>query len=208
MPLRNRVNPYGDIVADPSKAAMLMGNRGILHNDQREVVRSWRTTAWLTCDPHFKHVDRKPLFQPHRYSELFFLDEATAFAAGHRPCSYCQRVRLEQFKRAWESAFPQAGALVSAPVIDDMLHRHRIGKSSTKVTFASTIGALPDGTFIEADGRPYLLHDGRRLPWSFAGYGAAEPAKDDSQVTVLTPRCIVEVFKVGFAPHVHESANA
>ena len=101
MTLQNRVDPWGQFHAHPSKAATCMGNRGILHDESRRILRPWKGKAWVCCVPQYRGVDRKPLFQPNRYSELFFLDEVTAFAAGHRPCAYCQRARFDQFKAAW-----------------------------------------------------------------------------------------------------------
>src|SRR5574343_1616464 len=147
MPLQNRVDPWGNLHAHSSKAGTVMGNRGILHNEQRVVVNKWVGKAWVACDPKFKGIDRRPLFQPHRYSELFFLDEATAFAAGHRPCAYCRRDHFNHFKSMWHLAF--GGDTNSQPLaiksVDAALHRDRISSSRTKNTYWASPSELPDG---------------------------------------------------------------
>jgi hypothetical protein len=124
MPLQNRCDPWGRLHAHPSKAATVMGNRGILHDAQRNVIKHWVGKSWVACDPSFMGIDRKPLFQSGRYSELFFLDETTALAAGHRPCAYCQRVRFNEFKRVWFAANHPELAAEGTPVkvLDAQLH--------------------------------------------------------------------------------------
>jgi hypothetical protein len=210
MPLQNRIDPWGRLHAHPSKAGTVMGNRGILHNKDRVVVRSWAGKSWVACDPKFESIDRRPLFQEHRYSELFFLDEATAFSAGHRPCAYCRRARFEEFKSAWAAVhYPgRPASEIKIKEIDNQLHLDRAFRGGEKVTFEASLGDLPDGTMISADGMPLLLHHGGLLRWTFDGYERAGSLSRERTVEVLTPRPIVELFRNGFTPSVHESANA
>ena len=203
--LQNRMDPMGVPHSNPSKAAMLMGNRGILHNAEREIVRSWVGKSWVACDPHFQKIDRRPLFQAKRYSELFFLDEATAYSAGHRPCGYCQRARYSNFKSYWEQEF-SAGMQLLIKQIDDQLHKDRAIRGGSKVTFESTVGELPDGTFVEIEGCAWLIQGNRMLQWSLDGYVASIHRDDGKAVSVLTPRSIVELFRRGMRANVHPSA--
>lgn len=207
MPLQNRVNPFGGLDAVSARGAWL-GNRGILHDDRKAIVAKWRTKAWITCRLRYRGVHRK-VFSPHTWSELFFLDEATAFAAGHRPCAYCRRQRYNEFKQAWLAA--NAG-LVESPdrrvvLIDARLHAERITRQGGKASYVARFGDLPPGVFIALDDAAYLVWRNRLLPWSHHGYGRARPAlHGDDQVQVLTPRSIVAMFGQGFRPQVHESA--
>ena len=181
-----------------------MGNRGILHDGQRRIVKEWAHKNWIACDPSYRGIDRTPLFQPKRYSELFFLDEATAFAAGHRPCNYCQHARFAKFRQAWQDAYP--GSSLTAEEIDARIHADRVLRNRTKLTFQSAMTALPEGTFLELNQEALLVYGGGLWKWSFNGYSYAA-AIDDSEVTVLTPRCLVDVFRSGFRPSVHESVT-
>ena len=203
--LQNRVDPMGVPHSDPSKAATLMGNRGILHNAARQIVRCWAGKSWVACDPHFQKIDRRPLFQANRYSELFFLDEATAYSAGHRPCWYCQRDRYSNFKKYWEQEF-SAGAPLLIKQIDDQLHKDRAILGGSKVTFESGLGELPNGTFVEDEGCAWLIQGDRLLQWSLDGYIASIHRNDEKTVRVLTPRSIVELFRRGLLANVHPSS--
>lgn len=208
MPLQNRVTPTGRLEAVPARGAWT-GNRGIIHNDRREVVAQWRSKAWITCVLNFQGRRRK-VFSPGHWTELFFLDEATAFAAGHRPCAYCRRPRYREFIDAWGRANP---SLFDTPRplatrIDACLHDERVAPGREKRTSRERFGALPPGTFIVVDDTPFLLWDGRLLPWSHDGYG--QPLRkpgDGEDVAVLTPPSIVAMFRAGFEPQVHESAG-
>ncbi|HKE59325.1 MAG TPA: hypothetical protein VKB46_21600 [Pyrinomonadaceae bacterium] len=208
MPYQNRVDPYGQLRAVKDRGAW-MGNRGILHNDAREIVAQWRLKRWITCHLSFKDRYRR-VFTPHRYSELFFLDEATAFAAGHRPCAECRRQRYNEFREAWSMANPQVakGEKVRADDIDRQLHLERALRGGGKQSYQSNFGLLPSGTFIDRNGAAQLLWHGALYPWTFAGYGAqiSMPASDEV-VRVLTPASIVAAFNQGFVPQVHESIS-
>jgi hypothetical protein len=198
MPLRNRVTPYGEIVAIPERGT-LMGNRGVIHADDGSQKREWQVRRWIACRLEFKGRKR-PVRQPRRWTELFFLDEATALAAGHRPCAECRR---EDYRR-WQAAWPhdQTGA----DAMDLVLHASRLD-GRAKRTYEAALGDLPDGVIVERGGAPFLLVAGTLRPWSAAGYGAAEPARAGERVTVLTPRATVSVIARGYAVSVHPSAS-
>ena len=210
MTLQNRVDPWGRLNEDPSKAGMVMGNRGILHDPEQRVVKRWTTKAWVACDPKFRGISRKPLFRPGRYSELFFLDEAIALAAGHRACAYCQRGRFDAFKAAWARSAepPLDSAKLPINEVDAELHGQRVSRGIQKITFDAQVGSLPEGTMIEVGADAFLLHRGQRWRWSFLGYESADPLPPATQVRVLTPKGIVRVYSAGYKPGVHFSANA
>lgn len=156
MPLQNRVDPWGRILQSPARGT-LMGNRGILHDDEQKVKKTQAHKSWVICVLEFKG-NRRSLMAPGRYSELFFLDEATALAAGHRPCMECQRERAVEFKRCWALANrPDDPDGVLMPEMDRQLHHERIARRQ-KVTWQSPVDALPYGAFFE--------HEGQALKWS------------------------------------------
>ena len=150
MPLQNRVDPWGQLNAVNAKGAWL-GNRGILHNDLKEIVAPWRHKSWVTCELAYK--DRKrTIFSSGSYSELFFLDEATALSAGHRPCAECRRERYTEFKECWIIANVdplESKVLVSK--IDKQLHSERALRGGKKVTYSDEFKNLPNGAFIERE---------------------------------------------------------
>lgn len=209
MSLQNRVDPWGRLHAVPERGAW-MGNRGILHDENRRVVSHWKLRAWITCVLQFRGRQRTP-FSPRRYSELFFLDEATAFAAGHRPCAECRRARYNEFKAAWLAANPSRIDAVNPKIgeIDRILHAERVQKSGGKISYEAPYGALPPGTMIEHDAAACLVWGGGLHRWSFAGYARmpAVPSRSD-RVRVLTPASVVRLFAAGFVPQVHDSAGA
>ncbi|QEL15991.1 hypothetical protein PX52LOC_02928 [Limnoglobus roseus] len=180
-----------------------MGNRGILHDADKQIVRPWKLTAWLICRLEF-NGRRRTVFSPGRYSELFFLDEATAFAAGHRPCGECRRERYREFKTAWLAANSTDDTEPSIKLIDRQLQAERVGPTRTKRTFEAEWPSLPDGTMIVVGGEPYLIWERRPWRWSFTGYTPTDLASGIADV--LTPLSIVEVFRRGLVPQVHGSA--
>jgi hypothetical protein len=208
MPLQNRVDPYGKLHAVEARGAW-MGNRGILHDDAQRIIAPWRLKRWITCTLSFRGRQRQ-VFAPHRYSELFFLDEATSFAAGHRPCAECRRERYNEFRAAW-IAVNLDGAPDRVPGADDIdavLHSERAIRGGGKRTWQAEPDALPSGTIIEHGERPHVIWAGKLWPWSFSGYGKPVPlAAAAAQAAVLTPRSIVRVFGAGFRLQVHESAG-
>jgi len=194
VPHRNRADPFGELVADPARGAWF-GNRGCLHGAAGEIRRHHQGRRWIYCRLEFKGR-RRELLQPGRYTELFFLDEATAFAAGHRPCAECLRERLNEFRARWPEG------RVRAPELDAALHEARIDADGAKVTFRAPLGELPGGVIVldPRTGASSLYRDGRLSPWSFAGYGGATEADATTQVEVLTPRPTVQAFASGFEP--------
>lgn len=204
MPLQNRVSPLGLIETHSAKGTF-MGNRGVLHNPKKELQRLFKIKPWITCLLEFKGRQRE-LMSPGAYTELFFLDEVTAFAAGHRPCAECRRVRYNEFRDAWGYAnLPDVGSKVRAPQMDEVLHQERI-ESGQKVTWRCLLADLPHGAMFQVAGDSYAICDGEILEWSFEGYTAAEREKLPDTVDVLTPRSVVNVFSNGFMPDFHPSA--
>ena len=187
-----------------------MGNRGQLHDGQRRIVRSSARTPWVTCTLEF-NGRRREVFGPGTYSELFFLDEATALAAGHRPCATCQRQRYDAFKSAWLKANEASLSRENPPMadIDKLLHAERTDHGGAKAVFETSLGQLPAGTMIEHQGVAWLLWQGKLRYWTFHGYtGTIDVAPIQEPVKVLTPRSVVQTIKAGFAPRVHASANS
>lgn len=203
MPLQNRVTPFGEIVFDPSRGA-LMGNRGILHDaDQRLGQSRWRHKHWVTCSLAF-NGRKRPLMAPRSYTELFFLDEATALAAGHRPCAECRREDYERFMQAWIAGNALAHR-PSARALDDLLHMHRVQPDGRRVTILAPAAGLPDGTMMVLGGAAWLVWQGQRHRWTFAFYGDGQPI-EVGEVEVLTPSPIVAALRSGYRPRVDESA--
>ncbi len=203
MTLQNRVLPDGQVVAAPNRGT-LMGNRGILHGaDQTLGTARWRHKAWVCCLLSFKGRRRR-IMAPNNYTELFFLDEATAFAAGHRPCAECRRADHLAFKTAWAAA---TGKRASAPEMDAVLHLNRVTRKRAQVTYQADASTLPNGTFIQiADGHA-VLWGASALMYRPSGYYAAID-RPNGPVTVLTPRPTVTTIAHGYRPTLHFSASA
>jgi hypothetical protein len=208
MPLQNRVDPFGTIFRTPARGTF-MGNRGgAIHNSDREIVRAFKSRRWITCVLEFRGRHRTVMSQG-RYTELFFLDEAVAFAAGHRPCAECRRERFNAFKRAWQShKGANRNAWVGADEIDAELHRNRIDGLRNKVTFEEALDALPNYCFIQIEGQPYLVLDDALLLWTPERYTTKIGKPHGLTVSVLTPRPIVECFRQGYQPEIHHSARS
>ena len=206
MSYQNRVDPFGRLHAIPARGAF-MGNRGILHDAAKIIVRTHAHQNWVTCALAFKGR-RREIMQPGKYTELFFLDEATAFAAGHRPCAECRRARYKEFTGFWQNVHgePETGRSVPRS-IDRMLHAHRVARGGRKVTFEAAVDDLPDGTIFAAGDRAALVWSGRQFDWSHHGY-AERSARISGSVSVLTPRPLLDCFATGFRPLVHQSCDA
>jgi hypothetical protein len=208
MTLQNRVDPYGELRAVPERGTW-MGNRGVLHDASRRIVARWRSRRWITCVLSFRGR-RREVFTPHRYSELFFLDEATSLAAGHRPCAECRRSRYEEFCAAWAGEghhrAPHPGRRADA--IDRVLHAERVREGGRKNSYEARVSSLPSGTMVEHEGRPHLYWEGALYPWSFAGYAAPIAADPASKLKVLTPKSAVRAIRAGFLPQVHPSVRS
>ena len=206
MTLQNRVDPWGSLQAVPMRGS-LMGNRGILHDESRKVIRPWAGKSWVTCALHFDGIHR-PVFDRGAYSELFFLDEATAFAAGHRPCNHCRKARYAEFKCAWLRVNRPDSTTGNTPIteIDKALHSERAIAGGGKVMFSAALNELPPGTLFEYDGAAFLVWNGAISHWSFDGYTASSLQFSPQPVNVLTPASVVRIFRDGFMPTVHASA--
>jgi hypothetical protein len=204
-PLQNRVTPAGEIVADPARG-LLMGNRGCLHRADRTLgTARWRSKLWICCVLEWRGVRRDPM-PPGRWTALFFLDEATALAAGHRPCGYCRRSAYESYAEAWRRAAglarrPRAGEM------DAALHAERVDpRTRRQRTRPARAGDLPDGAMVRQDGTVGLLAGGRLLPWSFTGYRDPVALAPGVPVELLTPPASVAAIAAGYRPARHPSA--
>lgn len=205
--LQNRVTPFGEIIRTPARGHWT-GNRGVLHDQQQEIRRPFRLKAWIICRLSFKGRHRV-VMSPNRWTELFFFDEATAFAAGHRPCFECRREDAVRFKQAWLKGNPTYGFDEKTPIgaIDDILHAQRLSPSRQKETYAEELSTLPNGTFISIKDEAYLVYDNHIYRWSPEGYAAGTAAPEavpapEGAVIVLTPRSVVNAFRAGYVPEV------
>jgi hypothetical protein len=206
MPLQNRVRPTGEIVADPSRGLML-GNRGCLHGKGRALgVSRWRSKLWICCVLDWKGVRRDPM-PPGRWTALFFLDEATALAAGHRPCAYCRRGDYADFAEAWRAAQSLPRRLLAAEM-DARLHCERVDRTRRQRTVFRQATGLPDGVMIRQAGVVGLLAGGKLLRWSFGGYDGRAAPVPTGLTEVLTPPSIIAAIEAGYRPMVHPSAIA
>ena len=201
MPLQNRVTPFGEIVAEPWRGA-LMGNRGILHDEHRRLgAARWRHNNWVCCVTEFRGRHREPMplpGSPTRYTALFFLDEVSALAAGHRPCAECRRADWQRFKAAWIAAGLPGS---SAADIDRALHRARVTRGRRQVTHTAPVETLPEGVFLAAPDNPaaaLLKWAGRFWRWTGAGYRPAPTTR--GMVSVLTPAPTVAAIRAGYRP--------
>ena len=207
MPLRNRVTPLGELIADPARG-LVYGNRGCLHDEHGNIRRRYAGRRWIACRLEFRGWKRTRLLQPGRFTELFFLDEATAFAAGHRPCALCRREDYARFGEVWRRLHPSD---VGADAMDARLHTERLvaGTRSQRHNPAS-VDELPDGAFVLRDGVPYLVRGAHLLGWTPAGYAERRPRPDSGTVTMITPPSLVAVLRTGWhsaVPLVHPSAG-
>jgi hypothetical protein len=202
MPLQNRVTPRGQIVCASERGA-LMGNRGVLHGPTQRIIRPWQLIRWISCVTEFRGR-RRPLMAPGRWTELFFLDEATAFAAGHRPCAHCRHADYQRFRRAWSAARGLEPA--SAEAIDRVLHEERLIGRREQRTHVEPRVDLPDGAIVSLDGEAYLVRADALLPWSFGGYGVPRAGPLPASVEVLTPRSALDALRGGYVAGLHPSA--
>ncbi len=203
MPLQNRVSPEGAICFSAARGT-LMGNRGCLHNGSKQIIAATKRDAWVTCALRYKNV-RRPLMDAGKYTELFFLDEATALAAGHRPCATCRRDRYEAFMTAWSEG-NRSGEKVLSGEVDQQLKQDR---KPTNRKATTTLKGLPDGVMVKHvdSGAFYLMCRGQALPWSFEGYGRPISSTALSgRFIILTPECTINAIRAGYAVAIHESA--
>jgi hypothetical protein len=202
MPLQNRVTPSGDIIATAHRG-LFTGNRGIIHDPAtKTLTRRWASKAWLTCVCEFRGRRRR-VMGGRSWTELFFLDEATAFSAGHRPCFFCRRDDANRFRAAWDAG--NGTTHVLAHDIDAVLHRERLADGKKRLhPLPVRWEQLPDGAMLQEGAENYLIAQGRALQWSPAGYLEAQLMINDAML--LTPPSIVRALSAGYRPLLHPSA--
>jgi hypothetical protein len=206
MARRNRVTPFSELVADPARG-LVYGNRGCLHDDRGEIRRRYAGKRWIACRLEFKGWRRDPIMPPGGYTDLFFLDEATAFAAGHRPCALCRRDDYRRFTERWWTMHPGERGV---DAIDARLHAERLDPSTrTQRRHDASLPDLPDGAFVVGeDGDAWLVHADELLRWTPSGY-ATRTRRPAGRAILLTPPSLVEVLRPGWEPLVpflHPSA--
>ena len=186
---QNRVDPFGVLHAVPQRGAWF-GNKGCLHDVAGRIVRGHQVKRWITCVCAFRGR-RRELLQPGRYTELFFHDEATAYAAGHRPCAECRYAEWRQFSELWAQLFGAA----KADALDKVLHAARLDGAARRLRRVEA-GEVPDGAMIVRAGAPVLRTRGAWWAWSFEGYTQTDPPVSGA-VDLLTPWPLVQMMHAG-----------
>jgi hypothetical protein len=202
MPLQNRVTPTGDIVVDPNRG-IFTGNRGIIHDPATKTLKKrWSSPAWITCVCEFRGW-RRQVMARRSWTELFFLDEATALAAGHRPCFFCRRDDANRFRAAWQQG--NGVTNMRAKEMDAVLHRERLERGKKRLhPLPMPLAELPDGAMVQAGAESFLIRQGSALLWSMAGYRATDTAITDAML--LTPPSTLRAISAGYRPLLHGSA--
>jgi hypothetical protein len=204
--LRNRATPLGELVADPGRG-LVYGNRGCLHEASGVIRRRFDGRRWIACRLRFRDWHRAPLLQPGRFTELFFLDEATALAAGHRPCALCRREDYTRFAAWWRERHGDEGA----DAIDARLHRERVAPGTrAQLRHHAPFDTLPDGAFVLDEGVPRLVLGAQLVEWTPRGYASRRPRPVRADALVLTPPSLVAVLRAGWrsaVPLLHPSAG-
>ena len=207
MPLQNRVTPLGELIADPARG-LVYGNRGCLHDEHGRIRRRYDGKRWIACRLRFKGWHRSPLMQPGRFTELFFLDEATAFAAGHRPCALCRREDYNRFLQIWGELHPGERGV---DAIDARLQDERIDRATRgHRPHGASLDDLPDGAFVMRDGRPWLVLGSQLLRWTPAGYAERLPRPRRERAMAVTPPSLVAALRAGWegaVPLFHPSSG-
>jgi len=205
--LQNRVTPLGELVADPARG-LVYGNRGCLHDASGRIRRRYAGKRWIACRLEFRGWKRVRLLQPGRFTELFFLDEATAFAAGHRPCSLCRHEDFVRFAALWNEL--ERGP-ATADAIDASLHGERLDpETRAHRLHEERAEELPDGAFVLRDGAPFLVLGDELLRWTPAGYTERRPRPGHGRASSITPPALVDVLRSSWSPVVpllHPSAR-
>ncbi|HEY2288966.1 MAG TPA: hypothetical protein VGH88_24745 [Streptosporangiaceae bacterium] len=204
MPRQNRVTPYGELIAVPDRG-LFWGNRGPLLDREGRLARYSRGRGWVICVLSFKGRHRQQ-WRPGHLTELYFLDEVTGLAAGHRPCGECRYHEYQAFKQAWTRAVapgPPGGKAPGAPEIDARLHASRLVRPGVRRTYQAPLAGLPPGTMVDIGGDPRLVHDGRLLAWTPGGYAERPGPAPRDPVTVITPQVTVAVLAAGYRPAPH-----
>ena len=207
MPLQNRVTPLSDLVADPARG-LVYGNRGCLHDADGRIRRLYGVKRWIACQLEFRGWQRGPLLRPGKFTELFFLDEATAFAAGHRPCALCRRADYDRLVANWAELHP---GQVGADAIDAQLHDERIDSDTRQRRLhEAELDDLVDGAFVLWEGEPRIVLGSKLQRWTPAGYTDPQPRPAGRTVTLITPPSLVALLDTDWQPLVpllHPSAT-
>jgi hypothetical protein len=199
MPLQNRVTPFSELIADPARG-LLYGNRGCLHDETGRIRRRYATRRWIACQIEFRGWQRGPKLRPGLFTELFFLDEVTAFAAGHRPCALCRRADYVRLGEIWRELHP---GQVGADAIDLQLHGERIAPETRgQRHHRDRLDELPDGAFVVRAGEPWLVLGSHLLRWTPAGYAERRSRPAREEAIVVTPPSLVAVLRTGWKPSV------
>ncbi len=197
MASRNRATPLGEVIADPARG-LVYANRGVLHDASADIRRRFNGRRWIACRLEFKGRRRSPLLAPGRFTELFFLDEATALAAGHRPCGECRHEDYRRFCAIWQRPHP---GQIGADAMDRQLHGERVDPQTRgQRRHAMPFSALPDGAFVLRGARPWLVLREELIEWTPTGYRERCPRPNRETAAVLTPPSLVEVLRHGWAP--------
>jgi hypothetical protein len=207
---QNRVTPAGDLLAVADRGT-LTGNRGVLHDERGVIVRTFQVRRWIICELAFRGWYR-PVMTPRRYTHLFFLDEATALAAGHRPCSTCRNAAYQRFRRCWAEGLAALGEAVTsvpgADAMDAVLHgQRRLRRAGPPPTHSQEAAGLPDGVFVAEPDGAWLVSAGALLRWTPGGYTDRRPLPTGT-LAVLTPPVTTAAIRAGYAPGLHPSARA
>jgi hypothetical protein len=200
--LQNRVDPFGRLIETTARG-LWMGNRGVIHNKDKQIIRPFKHKAWITCALEFKGRKRT-VMTPDRWTELFFLDEATAFAAGHRPCFECRKENARRFKSCWIEGNPLYNFSMTTSInqFDEIIHRERINNEKKKVMHQRTLSEIPEGTFVLIRDEPFVFSKGRLHRWTPFGYEGSVAMPEGSTLTILTPYSIVNAFCAGYVPQI------
>jgi hypothetical protein len=205
MPLQNRVTPLSELVAVPERG-LVYGNRGCLHDEHGRIRTRFNGKRWIACRLSFKGWHRSRLLQPGRFTELFFLDEATAFAAGHRPCALCRREDYDRFGARWAELHGESGA----DTIDVRLHDERVVPGTrAQRRHRTRLDDLPDGAFVLRDRMPWLVRGSSLLRWTPGGYDE-RVSRPSGRGVLVTPPSLVAVLRIGWdgaVPLLHPSAS-
>ena len=188
-----------ELIATPERG-LVYGNRGCLHDEGGEIRRGYATKRWIACRLCFRGRRRSPLMAPGRFTELFFLDEATALAAGHRPCAECRRNDYNRFNQVWAELHP---GRIGADAIDAQLHAERLAIGQReRLLHEARYSELPDATFVLDTGRPHLVLKRQLLAWSPSGYCDGRRRPRHGRATVITPPSLIGLLLSGWSPSV------
>jgi hypothetical protein len=202
MPLQNRVSPSGHLLALPGRG-LFLGNRGVLHDAAGRITRFSEGRRWIVCLTEYRGLRRAPM-PPGGYTALFFLDEAVALAAGHRPCARCRPEAWARFQASWRATH---GAPADCASVDTKLHAERLLGGRQRRTYSAEAKSLPDGAFVQVGEYDHLVLGAWLLEWSAAGYWCREPRPGTGTLTVVTPRATVACLAAGYTPVLHPSAS-